>query len=159
MRVLELPPALSAIAVFLAVIPYGAARTKSAQPVHVQCAAGRDFTLPLGPRLAIVDLSGKRLTLMRRPSSLDQHYRDEAAALIVDGRYVASFKKTIWIGATAIWNAMTLPFAIAFRSSSSETHKAQLTPSISDGNARTSVQGSQCRRLLRANDDETTRRR
>lgn len=93
MRVLAFLPALSAVAVLLTVIPYAAAHASSGRPVHVQCAAGRNFTLLLGPRLAIVDLPNERLTLIRRPSSLGQHYRDQEATLIVDGRYVAFVQK------------------------------------------------------------------
>lgn len=93
MRDLECLPALSAMAIFFGLMPYTAARAQSAQPVHVQCASGRDFTLLLGPRLAIVELPDERLTLFRRPSSLGQHYRDEEATLIVDGRYVAFVQK------------------------------------------------------------------
>lgn len=98
MRVLEI--GLSALpllaALLLAVAPWKGLAAEPGGNVRVQCAEGRKFHLRIVGRQARVQLDDGGLVLVRKPSSLGQHFRSGQATLIIDGDFVAFARKGDW---------------------------------------------------------------
>ena len=97
MRAVEIAvPALPLIAALMLAGSLPAQAADNHELLHVACGQGRGFGLRIEGRQARVQLADSELVLVRKPSSLGQHFRNGQATLILDDGYVAFVQKDDW---------------------------------------------------------------
>jgi hypothetical protein len=89
-------PALPLIAALMLVGSLPAQAADNHEDLHVACAQGRSFGLRIEGRQARVQLADSELVLVRKSSSLGQHFRNGVATLIIDDGFVAFVQNGDW---------------------------------------------------------------
>lgn len=97
MRAVEIAvPALPLLAILMLMGSSAAQAVDHHKALRVVCAQGRSFGLRIEGRQAHVQLADSELVLVRKPSSLGQHFRNGDATLILDDDYVAFVQRGDW---------------------------------------------------------------
>ncbi len=64
-------------------------QARAAETVDVICAEGRGFQMQQDGRRATVAFDGRKVSLEREPLPIGIYYRNQQAALVIDGDFVA----------------------------------------------------------------------
>jgi len=87
------------------------AQAKAAETINVVCAEGRGFQLQQDAEHATVSFEGRQISLERQPLPIGTYYRNQQAALVIDGDFVAFVPRgdSNWRDCRMTSDAVTMP--------------------------------------------------